>query len=300
MPSPYPHGGQGDDGPRQAMPNGFTRPIGIVIKLFFQRPDRMAMLGSEGIRSPWEATSRDRSEAAERMRVLLVEDHAELRDMLAAHLRQAGFAADAVCCGFDALAAVEAAPYDAVILDLGLPDLDGVEVLRQLRAGPATSLPILVLTARHAVGDRVQGLDAGADDYLVKPFDMLELDARLRSITRRTERRPDTAPAVRFGDLSLDPLTREALVGDGELALTRREVALLEELLRGGGHTLVRDVLEDRLYGFAEVFTGNALEATVSRLRRRLAAAGSAVTVETVRGIGYRLATTTRPAGDRP
>ena len=230
------------------------------------------------------------------MQVLLVEDHDELRDMLQAHLLQAGFAADAVRCGLDALAAVETGSYDAVILDLGLPDLDGVEVLRRLRAGPAAGLPILVLTARHAVGDRVQGLDAGADDYLVKPFDMLELDARLRSITRRTERHPEAPATLGFGDLRFDPASREAVVGGTLLSLTRREAALLEELVRAGGRTLVRDVLEDRLYGFAEVFTGNALEATVSRLRRRLSAANSAVAVETVRGIGYRLVAPARPA----
>ena len=230
------------------------------------------------------------------MRVLLVEDHDELRDMLGAHLRHAGFATDAVGCGHDALAAVETVPYDALILDLGLPDLDGFEVLRRLRAGPAAALPILVLTARQSVGDRVQGLDAGADDYLVKPFDMLELDARLRSITRRTERRPEAAPPLGFGDLQFHPATREAVVDGRALALTRREAALLEELVRGSGRTLVRDMLEDRLYGFAEVFTGNALEATVSRLRRRLAAAGSVVAIETVRGIGYRLLAASRPA----
>ncbi len=229
------------------------------------------------------------------MRVLLVEDHVELCDMLQAHLRQVGFAADSVCCGQDALAAVATRPYDVVILDLGLPDLDGVEVLRRLRTGPAASLPILVLTARESIGDRIQGLDAGADDYLIKPFDMLELDARLRSITRRTERRSDVAAALSFGDLRFDPLSREAVVGATTLALTRREAALLEELVRGGGRLLVRDLLEDRLYGFADVFTGNALEATVSRLRRRLAATGSRVAIETVRGIGYRLAVSLRP-----
>ncbi len=221
------------------------------------------------------------------MRVLLAEDHDELREMLQSHLRQAGFAADAVSRGEDALAAVAAAEYDAVILDLGLPDLDGMEVLRRMRAGAAAAVPILVLTARQSVGDRVGGLDAGADDYLSKPFDMLELDARLRSIIRRTGRRPD--PVLRFGDLCFDPSSREARVGEAILALTRRETALLEELVRGGGHTLVRDALADRLYGFDDVFTGNALEATVSRLRRRLALAGSGVAVETVRGIGYRL-----------
>ncbi len=222
------------------------------------------------------------------MRVLLAEDHDELREMLQSHLRQVGFATDAVSCGEDALAAVATAPYDVVILDLGLPDLDGMEVLKRLRAGPAAALPILVLTARQSIGDRVDGLDAGADDYLLKPFDMLELDARLRSIIRRTERRPD--PVLRFGDLRFDLSSREAQAGETILALTRRETALLEELVRGGGHTLVRDVLADRLYGFDDVFTGNALEATVSRLRRRLASAGSLVAIETVRGIGYRLA----------
>ena len=222
------------------------------------------------------------------MRVLLVEDHDELRQMLQCHLRQVGFAADAVSRGVDALAAVAAAAYDVVILDLGLPDLDGMEVLRRMRAGAAATVPILVLTARQSIGDRVEGLDAGADDYLLKPFDMLELDARLRSIIRRTERRPDTV--LRFGDICFDPSSREAQVGDTILALTRREITLLEELIRGGGHTLVRDALADRLYGFDDVFTGNALEAAVSRLRRRLALAGSLVAIETVRGIGYRLA----------
>ncbi len=231
------------------------------------------------------------------MRVLLAEDHDELRQMLQSHLRQAGFAADAVSSGEDALAAAAAADYDVVILDLGLPDLDGMEVLRRLRAGVAASVPILVLTARRSVGDRVEGLDAGADDYLSKPFDMLELDARLRSIIRRTGGRtghhPD--PVLRFGDLCFDPASREARVGEAILALTRREAALLEELVRGAGHTLVRDALADRLYGFDDVFTGNALEAAVSRLRRRLALAGSGVAVETVRGIGYRLAPAPAP-----
>ena len=221
------------------------------------------------------------------MRVLLAEDHDELREMLQCHLRQVGFAADAVSCGEDALAAVAAAAYDVVILDLGLPDLDGLEVLRRMRAGAAATVPILVLTARQSVGDRVEGLDAGADDYLSKPFDMLELDARLRSIIRRTGRRPDRV--LRFGDLCFDPSSREARIGNAILALTRREATLLEELVRGAGHTLVRDALADRIYGFDDVFTGNALEAAVSRLRRRLSLAGSLVAVETVRGIGYRL-----------
>lgn len=221
------------------------------------------------------------------MRVLLIEDHAELRAMLQAHLRQAGFSADAVAQGQDALAAAAATRYDAVILDLGLPDMDGLDVLRRLRAGAAPHAPILVLTARGAIGERVDGLDAGADDYMLKPFDMLELDARLRSITRRGERVAQAG--LQFGRLRLDPLTREAAVGDVLLSLTRRELALLEELMRASGHTLVRDILEDRLYGSDGPVSGNALEAVVSRLRRQLVKASSDVGIETLRGIGYRL-----------
>ena len=221
------------------------------------------------------------------MRILLVEDHDPLRDMLRDHLRQGGAIVDAVASGGDALAAVSVVGYDAVILDLGLPDLDGMEVLRQLRADDASTVPVLVLTARHAVGDRVNGLDAGADDYLPKPFNVLELDARLRSIIRRTDRRID--PVLRFGDLRLDPSVLEVQVGDAILPLTRRETALLMELLRGAGHTVPRDALEERLYGFDDAFTANPLEATMSRLRKRLTLAGSVVAVETIRGIGYRL-----------
>ena len=194
---------------------------------------------------------------------------------------------DAVVRGEDALSAAASTRYDAVLVDLGLPDLDGLDVIRRLRAGIAPDVPILVLTARHSVDDKVIGLDAGADDYLPKPFDLLELDARLRSITRRTGR--SRGRAVSFGNLHVDWSSREVSVDDRPLTLTRRELALLEELMRAGGHTLVRDVLEDRLYGVGETMTGNALEAIVSRLRRRLAQAGAQVGVETIRGIGYRL-----------
>ncbi|MGI4946646.1 MAG: response regulator transcription factor [Janthinobacterium lividum] len=220
------------------------------------------------------------------MRVLLVEDHAGLRDMLQSHLRQVGYDADAVECGRDALAAVAATRYDAVILDLGLPDLDGMEVLRRLRATASPQVPVLILSARQALDDRVNGLDAGADDYLPKPFDLPELDARLRSITRRTETQDRL---LRFGDLRLDATAREAFANDAGLGLTRLEVTLLEALLRDAGRLLARDMLEDRLYGIEAPRTGNALEALMSRLRRRLAVARSTVSVETVRGIGYRL-----------
>lgn len=213
-----------------------------------------------------------------------------MREMMTAHLREGGFVTDAVGRGDEAIAAVSTSLYDAVILDLGLPDIDGLTVLRHLRSGDAPNVPVLVLTARDSVGDRVQGLDAGADDYLLKPFDLDEFDARVRSLLRRPGQRRD--PMLRLGPIAYDTEAREARIGDVLLDLTRRELSLLEELIRAGGRTVVRDRLEDRLYGAPETVTGNALEATVSRLRRRLAQAGGPeVAIETIRGIGYRLAT---------
>ncbi len=228
------------------------------------------------------------------MRILLVEDHPALREMMTAHLREAGFVTDAVGRGGEAIAAAARDRYDAVVLDLGLPDLDGLAVLRSLRGGSGADVPVLVLTARDSVGDRVHGLDAGADDYLLKPFDLDEFDARLRSILRRPGRRQD--PVLRLGALAFDTGAREARIGEALLELTRRELLLLEELMRSLGRTAVRDRLEERLYGMSEAVSGNALEAAVSRLRRHLAQAGEArpedgseFVIETVRGIGYRL-----------
>jgi two-component system response regulator QseB len=221
------------------------------------------------------------------MRLLLVEDHQAMREMMTAHLRGAGFVTDAVGRGDEAIAAASTSLYDAVILDLGLPDMDGLAVLRHLRTGALSDVPVLVLTARDTIGDRVGGLDAGADDYLLKPFDLDEFDARLRSVLRRPGLRRD--PMLRLGVLTFDTEAREARIGNAVLDLTRRELSLLEELIRAVGRTVVRDTLEDRLYGLSEVVTGNALEAAVSRLRRRLAQGGAEIAIETIRGIGYRM-----------
>ena len=221
-----------------------------------------------------------------RMRVLLVEDHAALREMVAGHLARRGFAVDAAGSAAEARAALAAASYDALVLDLGLPDGDGMEVLREARAGTAGRLPTLLVTARDAIEDRVRGLNAGADDYIVKPFDLLELEARLRAVLRRPGARGDPA-ALRCGELTFDPASREARVRGVALDLGRREADLLEELLRAGGRLVVKDTLEERLYSFNEPVTANALEAAVSRLRKRLAGAG--VRIDTKRGIGYRL-----------
>jgi two-component system, OmpR family, response regulator QseB len=221
------------------------------------------------------------------MKILLVEDHRAMRQMIADHLAERGFAVDVVGRGEDAITAVAVASYDAVILDLGLPDLDGMDVLVAIRARTGTDIPTLILTARDAVEDRVQGLNTGADDYLVKPFDLPELEARLRAVVGRPGVRRSTTHACR--DLVFDTVSREAFVGNVPLELARREAALLEELMRAAGRVVAKDVLEDRLYTFDEAASSNALEAAVSRLRKKMAAAGAAVRIETKRGIGYRL-----------
>jgi DNA-binding response OmpR family regulator len=224
---------------------------------------------------------------ATRMRVLLLEDHAALREMIGDHLAQGGFAIDAFERGEEAIEAAAIACYDAIILDLGLPDVDGMEVLARIRARSEGALPAVIVTARDAVDDRVRGLNAGADDYLVKPFALVELEARLRAVLRRPG--PRTEVVYACGSLTFDAASRLATVSGTVLDLSRRESALLEELLRARGRVVIKDVLEERLYGFDQVVTRNALEATVSRLRRRLTEAGAQVRIETKRGIGYRL-----------
>jgi len=220
------------------------------------------------------------------MRVLLVEDNQALREMIADHLREHGFAVDPTGNGKQALAAATVVNFDAVVLDLGLPDGDGMQVLSSLRRS-APQLPAIILTARDSVEDRLLGLNAGADDYVVKPFNLLELEARLRAVLRR----PGARQEIRYvlGRVSFDPQARQALVGDTPLELTRREAALLEELLRVPGRVVAKDVLEERLYALEDAGSTNALEAAVSRLRRKLAAADAQLSIETQWGIGYRL-----------
>jgi two-component system response regulator QseB len=220
------------------------------------------------------------------MRVLLVEDHRTMRELIADHLRERGFAVDAVGRGEDALAAAAIAPFDAVILDLGLPDLDGMKVLTLLRCSHP-ELPAILLTARDGVDDRLRGLNAGADDYIVKPFNLLELEARLRAVLRRSGNRQGTTYCL--GEIVFDTVTREAAVRGRRIDLTRREAALLEELLRVPGQVITKDLLEDRLYALEDSGSTNAIEAAVSRLRRKLAVAGAALQIETKWGIGYRL-----------
>jgi DNA-binding response OmpR family regulator len=218
------------------------------------------------------------------MRVLLVEDNARLRALTQRQLRDAGFAVDAVGERADADAAVRAEAYDAIVLDLGLPDGDGGEFLRTLRAA-GRAIPVLVLTARDGLDDRVTHLDWGADDYMVKPFAAAELAARLRALLRRPGQ--TLGGKLTLGDLAYDVSARTAAVGGRGLPLSRRELALLDLFLRRPARVVAKGDIESAIYAFDDEVSGNTIEVLVHRLRRRLAVSGSRVTLETLRGIGY-------------
>jgi DNA-binding response OmpR family regulator len=219
------------------------------------------------------------------MRLLLVEDHPALRVTLAEALERAGYSVDPVGTAGAAEELAGLTLYDLIILDLGLPDADGASILQRLRRGGA--VPIIVLTARDGVDDRVASLDAGADDYVVKPVDVQELTARCRAVLRRPGGR--LGAVLRVGDLELDTVTREVRVGGGAVTLGRREIAALEKLLRRKGTVVPRRTLESAVYGIDDEIGDNALEAVVSRLRRALAAAGTSASIATVRGLGWMI-----------
>ncbi|HZP93212.1 MAG TPA: response regulator [Burkholderiales bacterium] len=218
------------------------------------------------------------------MRFLVVEDDRLLADGLSRSLGKSGHAVDVVSDGAAADAALSAVAYDLVILDLQLPRLSGLDVLRRYRAAGGRT-PVLILTARTAIEDRVGGLDAGADDYLAKPFDLSELEARVRSLVRRAHGSP--APQVRHGSLTLDTVARRASIDGTPLELSAREFAVLETLLLRAGQLVSKEVLLDRLYRSDEPAGENAVEVFVHRLRRKIEPAG--VTVRTVRGLGYMI-----------
>jgi two-component system response regulator QseB len=219
------------------------------------------------------------------MKLLVIEDNASLLAMISAHLDERGFAVDTARTGADALARLKGTHYAAMILDLGLPDMDGMDVLREVRKHHM--IPALILTARDGVANRIAGLDGGADDYILKPFDLAEFEARLRAVLRRPGLRD--SPRQAFGDLALDVSARTLHAHTLSVELTPREATLSEALMGAAGRPVVRDLLTDRLFGLDGDVSGNALEAVVSRLRRKLAGLRSDVAVETVRGIGYRL-----------
>lgn len=214
------------------------------------------------------------------MRILLVEDDALLGDALQAGLRQAGFAVDWLRDGSAADAALRVEDFAAVVLDLGLPKLAGFEVLRKLRSRDDRT-PVLILTARDAVDDRVKGLDTGADDYVVKPIAIAELAARLRALVRRAQ--GGAGSALRVGELEIDPAARSVNLAGVPVELQPREFAVLLELVLNAGRVLTRTQLESRLYEWGDALESNAIEVHVHHLRRKLAPA----LIRTVRGVGY-------------
>jgi two-component system, OmpR family, response regulator len=220
------------------------------------------------------------------MRVLIVEDEPKMAALVARALREEGHAADTAGLGEDALWMAQAAPYDAIVLDVMLPGLDGVEVLRRLRAQDVWT-PVLMLTARDAVGDRVGGLDAGADDYLTKPFVFSELLARLRAIVRRGAVERPTI--LRVGDLRLDPAAHRVWRGETELDLSLREFAVLEALMRRPGETLSRGQLLEAAWDMAFESRSNIVDVYIGYLRQKIERPFGRRSIETVRGIGYRL-----------
>jgi two-component system response regulator QseB len=220
------------------------------------------------------------------MRVLLVEDDAMIGAAAQEGLRQEGHAVDWVRDGREAEAAAGSTPYDVMLLDLGLPRRDGLSVLRALRAR-GNAIAVVIITARDAISDRVAGLDAGADDYLVKPFDLDELAARVRAVSRR--RGGYAAAQIRIGDLEIDTATRRVKWKGRDVALSAREYAVLEALAQRPGALLSRTQLEDRLYGWDEEIASNAVEVHVHALRRKIDAA----LIKTVRGMGYTIEAST-------
>lgn len=220
------------------------------------------------------------------MRLLVMEDEVRIVEVLRAALDRAGFTVDAVDTAAAGTEALRLVGYDAVILDLGLPDGDGLVLLADMRR-EGNRVPVLVLTARDAVEARVKGLDTGADDYLVKPFAVAELIARIKALLRR----PGSALGIvlQAGNLAFDTVGRDVRVGPAILPLARQELAILEHLMRRLGRVVPKAVLEEKLYGMDEELSSNAIPVHVHHLRRKLAEAGAGAEVHTVRGIGYLL-----------
>ncbi|BDX02947.1 DNA-binding response regulator [Marinomonas pontica] len=214
------------------------------------------------------------------LRILVVEDDLSLADGLVTAMKREGYTVDLLHDGIHALEALANEVFDLVILDLGLPRLDGLAVLKQLRAN-SNSVPVLILTARDALEDRVSGLDLGADDYLVKPFDVTELKARARALLRRSYGR--AISEIHYKGLTLFPASQKVTYQGKDVNLTRREYSLLHELVSQPGHVFTRDVLQQLMYGWGDDVESNALEVHIHHLRKKL----FPELVRTIRGIGY-------------
>jgi two-component system response regulator QseB len=217
------------------------------------------------------------------MRLLIAEDDPQLGDGLTVGLRQAGYAVDWVRDGVAADLALLNESYELLVLDLGLPRLDGLAVLNRLR-GRGQTLPVLILTARDATGDKIAGLDGGADDYLIKPIDIDELAARVRALTRRSAGRAQ--PLLSLGDLVIDPAAHQVMLAGVPVALSVREFSLLQLLVENAGRVMTRAQIEDSLYGWRDEPDSNALEVHIHHLRKKI----GAERIKTLRGIGYTIA----------
>jgi two-component system response regulator MprA len=221
------------------------------------------------------------------MKILVVDDERAVRDSLRRALELEGYEIELAADGNEALSRLESTDEpDAIILDVLMPGVDGLEVCRRLRSAGNT-LPVLMLTARTEVEDRVAGLDAGADDYVTKPFALEELLARMRALLRRTS--DETGEVLRFADLELDPGTREVRRGSRQIELTRTEFSLLELFLRNPRQVLTRSVIFERVWGYDFGFASNSLDVYIGYLRRKTEAGGESRLIHTVRGIGYVL-----------
>lgn len=214
------------------------------------------------------------------MRILLVEDDLSLGDGLSIALKREGFVVDWLTDGVQAFQAIEQEHFDLLILDLGLPRMDGMSILKRIR-DKSINCPVLVLTARDSLEDRVLGLDAGADDYVVKPFDVIEIIARIKAIVRRSNGR--SVSVIKFGNVEINPDTMIVKYDDQVVNLTRREFVLISELLSRPGHVFTRDALVQSLYGWGEEVESNALEVHIHHLRKKL----HSDLIRTIRGVGY-------------
>ena len=220
------------------------------------------------------------------MRILVIEDENELAKLMANNLRRDGFAVDIADCGAAVNDILAIQKYDVILLDLNLPDIDGIDLLKKLRDRKIAS-PIIIVSASSTLDNRVHGLNSGADDYIVKPFSHDELLARIRAILRRPG--GPLSRQLKYGNLILDTTNREVFINDKSILFSRKEVSLLEMLMQRAGHVVSREKIESSLYSFSDEIGSNALDVIVSRLRKNLSQNNANISIKTIRGIGYIL-----------